>query len=421
MSQEKVLCSSWARTVNLSPAGTAGFYEGILLLQWPLPWPRDVSEVFALQELVHLAAKLQIRVQLITENSLPIDEDKKKQDLKVACYHGAISKKYFPADTQEELFSAEIGDLSESSLPGKNFYSGLGVIEGRVPSQYLPDVALQILYFIERLTINPGSTYSPRFTGQEVFFSEQDLLFLEKESKKLLCSLDRLSFIPETAGDVFDISKLTEAAFSLDTGKIRDILICTHGRRDRCCGSLGMSLYDEICNMDFFAKGAINYYRTSHTGGHRFAPTAIVLPQGSLWAFLDQEVVGKIVTQDQDCKSLKAHYRGSIGMEKSEFQVVEAELFASWNDFYPSESGWDFLNSTRQAYIDGDKVTFFSLSNDRQIRQFTAFLKEKRSVSAPECGALISSEPEATGTGKSVYVEYEVTDLYTENDLVVGR
>jgi hypothetical protein len=83
----------------------------------------------------------------------------------------------------------------------------------------------------------------------------------------------------------------TVAAALLQAGAVqsepidrRDVLICSHGARDRCCGSAGTRLH-----MDVLAKGLEGHARvrrTSHLGGHRFAPTALLLPEGTSWAFL---------------------------------------------------------------------------------------------------------------------------------------
>lgn len=38
-------CSSFIRAHQVEPIGTAGCYEGFLVLEVPLPWPPDVSEI----------------------------------------------------------------------------------------------------------------------------------------------------------------------------------------------------------------------------------------------------------------------------------------------------------------------------------------------------------------------------------------
>jgi hypothetical protein len=57
------------------------------------------------------------------------------------------------------------------------------------------------------------------------------------------------------------------------------LLICTHDQRDPCCGRDGEALVHALGGVDVFA--------CSHLGGHRFAPTALVLPTGYLYGRLD--------------------------------------------------------------------------------------------------------------------------------------
>ena len=45
MTTTAVRCSAWIKEQGVDPIGTAGSYAGYLLLEWPLPWPRDLSEI----------------------------------------------------------------------------------------------------------------------------------------------------------------------------------------------------------------------------------------------------------------------------------------------------------------------------------------------------------------------------------------
>ncbi len=56
-------------------------------------------------------------------------------------------------------------------------------------------------------------------------------------------------------------------------------LVCTNGRRDRCCALLGRPLADELA-----ASGHGDVWEITHLGGHRFAPTMLVLPHGYAYA-----------------------------------------------------------------------------------------------------------------------------------------
>jgi hypothetical protein len=60
------------------------------------------------------------------------------------------------------------------------------------------------------------------------------------------------------------------------------LLVCTNGRRDVCCAVRGRPLAVHAARV---APGRV--WEVSHTGGHRFAPTAVLLPWGQTYARLD--------------------------------------------------------------------------------------------------------------------------------------
>jgi len=98
-----------------------------------------------------------------------------------------------------------------------------------------------------------------------------------------------------------------------------EILVCGHGARDRCCGGSGTRLAVE-------ARAALPGWRirrTSHLGGHRFAPTALSLPEGRVWAFLDAEALAGIVERTMHPHEARDHYRGHVALDPWA-QVVEA-------------------------------------------------------------------------------------------------
>jgi hypothetical protein len=57
-------------------------------------------------------------------------------------------------------------------------------------------------------------------------------------------------------------------------------LVCTHARRDACCALLGRDLLDGLLRADLGAVGPVELWEASHLGGHRFAATALLLPDG---------------------------------------------------------------------------------------------------------------------------------------------
>jgi hypothetical protein len=60
------------------------------------------------------------------------------------------------------------------------------------------------------------------------------------------------------------------------------LLVCTNGRRDVCCAVFGRPLAHDAAVQ---RPGQV--WETSHTGGHRFSPTAVLLPWGVTLARLD--------------------------------------------------------------------------------------------------------------------------------------
>lgn len=54
------------------------------------------------------------------------------------------------------------------------------------------------------------------------------------------------------------------------------VLVCAHGRRDRCCARLGTPVFEALDR----ALGGGVVWQSSHQGGHRFAANVLVLPAG---------------------------------------------------------------------------------------------------------------------------------------------
>ena len=96
------------------------------------------------------------------------------------------------------------------------------------------------------------------------------------------------------------------------------MLICAHGRRDVCCAVRGRALAATVAETD--PAGGI--WESSHLGGHRFAPTALVLPTGYAYGRLD------VGTALDACKSAgigevgPAGCRGHVGLDPAA-QVAE--------------------------------------------------------------------------------------------------
>ena len=259
------LCSTWAREQRLDPIGTAGCYTGYLLVEWPLPWPRDMSEDPALAPVMESARRAGMRFQAL----VPASE---AGPCHVVAYRwpaagGARFARNELAVDQGEAIAAALAVLSEP------------------PRRDGP----------------PRRDEPPRRNE------------------------------PPSRNEPIDV------------------LICTHGGRDRCCGSLGTALAQELSAAPHPLGQGVRVWRTSHTGGHRFAPTAVVLPQGTAWAFCDRAALARIAQRNGPMDDLLPRYRGCSGMRSQAIQALERAVL--------SEVGWRLLDMARWgADLGGDRI-----------------------------------------------------------------
>lgn len=258
-------CSDAAREADLDAVATAGPYTDFLLVEHPLPWPRDAKEV-----------------------------------LKVRSPQGR---------------------------------------DARVQLVVAPDGEVGALRRVVRWHRDPGSPFDG-FRRAEVTVAPDDVAAACDE--------------------------LLAGAVPPATAPVRDVLICTHGNRDRCCGRLGILLLASLGAL----PPDVRMWRTSHTGGHRFAPTGITFPEGVFWAYLDGGVLDAVLARTGD---LRRNYRGCSGFDTAPAQAADREAFARF--------GWDWLATPRTAVTDGNDV---ELRTDNSIIRAT--VEVARHVPVPDCG-----------------------------------
>ncbi len=97
-------------------------------------------------------------------------------------------------------------------------------------------------------------------------------------------------------------------------------LVCTNGKRDPCCASLGLPLYRELRRVD-----GENTWQTSHVGGHRFAPNVVALPHGVYYGYVTPEGARALVNAHRSGLVHLPNYRGRSCYEKDP-QAAEALL-----------------------------------------------------------------------------------------------
>ncbi|RZV42564.1 MAG: hypothetical protein EX269_14665, partial [Acidimicrobiales bacterium] len=111
----------------------------------------------------------------------------------------------------------------------------------------------------------------------------------------------------------------------------RTILVCTQGSHDVCCGTLG-----EAAAAAYETEFDAEVFRVSHTGGHRFAPTAMTLPDGRMWAYLTTDDMAKILGR-QSASELASSSRGWWGAPTGPAQVAERAVFAQQGFVFDEE------------------------------------------------------------------------------------
>jgi hypothetical protein len=83
--------------------------------------------------------------------------------------------------------------------------------------------------------------------------------------------------------------------------------ICTNGKRDECCSRYGVAFYNALQ-----ALVGDDVWQCSHIGGHRFAATGIVFPQGVCYGYLDATDAPDLVTHVQNNAIWLDKLRGHI-------------------------------------------------------------------------------------------------------------
>ena len=110
------------------------------------------------------------------------------------------------------------------------------------------------------------------------------------------------------------------------------LVVCTHGKRDRCCARHGRPLYDALRA----AAPTTEVWQSTHVGGDRFAGNVVALPHGAYYGRVDpDDVDGLVAAIDADRVDLD-RYRGRSAypfpVQAAERVVREAEGLRGLDD-----------------------------------------------------------------------------------------
>ncbi len=209
--------------------------------------------------------------------------------------------------------------------------------------------------------------------------------------KRMEPSSEHLSaneFIEGYRGQEFQLDDLTQVVDCLKShwqgdliGKTitqQDILICTHGMRDKCCARFGKPFFIEANrSADRGELPNARLWKVSHIGGHRFAPTAIALPDGRYYGRLTLSALQAIVTRSGSISQLLSVYRG-WGLLPAPLQVLEQQLML--------QHGWSWFEQ---------KLTYQILLAEAGHHQDDSLTQQ---LSKGEVGVKVSITPTVTPT-----------------------
>jgi hypothetical protein len=82
-------------------------------------------------------------------------------------------------------------------------------------------------------------------------------------------------------------------------------LVCTHGRRDKCCAKFGVPLYNALRES---AGDAV--WQSSHVGGDRFAGNLVCFPHGLFYAHATPEAGRRVVEEYGAGRVAAGEFRG---------------------------------------------------------------------------------------------------------------
>jgi hypothetical protein len=88
-------------------------------------------------------------------------------------------------------------------------------------------------------------------------------------------------------------------------------LVCTNGKRDRCCALLGRPLAAELT-----ASGVPGVWEVTHLGGHRFSPTVLVLPYGYSYGRAEAHAVKEVLHGVQEGRIVVQGCRGNSAWDR---------------------------------------------------------------------------------------------------------
>ncbi|MEI6229128.1 MAG: sucrase ferredoxin [Actinomycetes bacterium] len=131
------------------------------------------------------------------------------------------------------------------------------------------------------------------------------------------------------------------------------MLVCTNSKRDLCCALEGRPLAEALSADPTTSESVLE---VSHIGGHRFAPTVLLLPTGHVYGRLNAEQARSVLIGARSGKLLHPEHLRGRSSAAQPAQVAAVAIRTGYDI-----EGLDSLDVLRKV---GDKVVPFPLRWD---------------------------------------------------------
>ena len=259
-----------------------------------------------------------------------------------------ITKETFDSAQKCSPFSQTSGDeaIGQARFPEYLIFleSALPWPSNFVESDSMPNGVLNVTKEISEagqdvtlLGLVPDEEYSEEGFRHVIRWSRPEGLFSEFQKDDYLVPEEQVASLIR-ALQLSNEDLVNFDSYKQNSANNREFFICTHGARDSCCGTFGFPAYQKLRTQ--FANENVRVWRTSHTGGHRFAPNVLEYPVGIYWAWVTGDSLKNAVNREGDVNNLYNQMRGWAGAGRLE-QVVEREILML--------EGWKWLNYAKRG------------------------------------------------------------------------
>ena len=233
------------------------------------------------------------------------------------------------------------------------------------------------------------------------------VIIYQRQNREFSSGFDRYEFVIDTLDEAASlIQNFFNRIFlrKLLIQNVQDILVCTHGSRDQCCGRYGEPFYVQAYKIVRSQDHNRQVWRSSHIGGHRFAPTAVTFPDGRYYARLDAFSFNSLLQRSGDIDLLTPIYRGSSLFPEA-LQELERSLLLRY--------GWDWFGFVMKAEMRSIQPETPEAGLFAQI-QWQGCSKEIMTAQAqlfPDPSRTVSLQHSCQMSSESTYIKYILKNI----------